>query len=95
LIARVSHPTHPDSHGQQRKRGRGWLVRSGRRLSHPEVQAIPVIRADGSGLRVRSGGELSGEDVVPGFRCSVTALFPAARPAEADTGATVQEPSAS
>ena len=66
-------------------------LRAGVRLIwviHPEVQAIQVIRADGSGLRVRSGGELSGEDVVPGFRCPVDALFPAAGPATAD--ATVQ-----
>ncbi len=52
-----------------------WVV-------HPEVRAIQVIRADGSGLRVRSGGELSGEDVLPGFRCPVDALFPPAGPAE-------------
>lgn len=50
---------------------------------HPEVRAIQAIRADGSGLRVRSGGELSGEDVVPGFRCPVDSLFPATRPADA------------
>jgi hypothetical protein len=31
------------------------------------------------GIAVRSGGELSGEDVVPGFRCPVDTLFPAAR----------------
>jgi hypothetical protein len=54
---------------------------------HPEVRAIQVIRADGSGLRIRSGGELSGEDVVPGFRCPVDALFPAARPAGAGEAA--------
>ena len=50
---------------------------------HPEVQVIEVIRADGSGLRIRPGGELSGEDVVPGFRCPVASLFPAARPSNA------------
>ena len=71
-------------------------LRAGVRLIwviHPEVRAIQVIRADGSGLRIRSGGELSGEDVVPGFRCPVDDLFPAARPADAET--TVQDPSAS
>jgi len=26
------------------------------------------------------GGELSDEDVVPGFRCPVASVFPAARP---------------
>ena len=66
-------------------------LRAGVRLIwviHPEVRVIYVIRADGSCLRIRSGGELSGEDVVPGFRCPVDALFPAAR--AADAGETVQ-----
>jgi Uma2 family endonuclease len=61
-------------------------LRAGVRLIwviHPEVQVIEVIRADGSGLRIRAGGELSGEDVVPGFRCPVASLFPAARPTDA------------
>ena len=61
-------------------------LRAGVRLIwviHPEVQVIEVIRADGSGLRIRPGGELSGEDVVPGFRCPVASVFPAARPADA------------
>ena len=62
-------------------------LRAGVRLIwviHPEVQAIQVLRADGSGLRIRSGGELSGEDVVPGFRCPVASLFPPARPADTE-----------
>ena len=41
-----------------------------------------VIRADGPCSRVRPGGELSGEDVVAGFRCPVDALFPAAQPTD-------------
>src|SRR5208283_58881 len=41
-----------------------WLI-------HPEVRVIQVIRGDGSGYRLRAGDELSGEDVVPGFRCPV------------------------
>jgi Uma2 family endonuclease len=59
-------------------------LRAGVRLIwviHPEVRVIEVIRADGSSSRIRSGGELSGEDVIPGFRCPVDALFPAAQPA--------------
>jgi Uma2 family endonuclease len=59
-------------------------LRAGVRLIwviHPEVRVIEVFRADGSSSRIRSGGELSGEDVVPGFRCPVDALFPAAQPA--------------
>jgi Uma2 family endonuclease len=60
-------------------------LRAGVRLIwviHPEIRVVQVIRADRSGLRIASGGELSGEDVVPGFRCPVDALFPEARPAE-------------
>jgi Uma2 family endonuclease len=73
-------------------------LRAGVRLIwviHPEVRAIQVIWADGTGLRVRSGGELSGEDVIPGFRCPVDALFPAARAAETDAGATASAPASS
>jgi Uma2 family endonuclease len=71
-------------------------LRAGVRLIwviHPEVRVVEVFRADGSTSRIRSGGEVSGEDVVPGFRCPVDALFPAARPAEATE--TVQIPSTS
>jgi Uma2 family endonuclease len=61
-------------------------LRAGVRLIwviHPEVQAIQVIRGDGSGSRIRSGDDLSGEDIVPGFRCPVTSLFPASDSANA------------
>jgi hypothetical protein len=54
---------------------------------------IEVIHGDGSGYRLRAGDELSGEDVVPGFRCPVASLFPATRLAGADE--TMQSPSAS
>jgi Uma2 family endonuclease len=43
---------------------------------HPEVRVIQVIRGDGSGYRLRAGDELTGEDVLPGFRCPVASLFP-------------------
>jgi Uma2 family endonuclease len=46
-----------------------WVV-------HPEVRTIQVIRGDGSGYRLRVDGELSGEDVVPGFRYPVASVFP-------------------
>ncbi len=60
---------------------------------HPEVRVIEVIHGDGSGYRLWAGDELSGEDVVPGFRCPVASLFPATR--LAGTGETMQGPSAS
>jgi Uma2 family endonuclease len=68
-------------------------LRAGVRLVwviHPEVHAIQVIRGDGSGYRLRPGDELSGEEVVPGFRCPVASLFPAPQPV--DAGATMPEP---
>ena len=67
-------------------------LRAGVRLVwviHPEVHAIQVIRGDGSGYRLRAGDELSGEEVVPGFRCPVASLFPA--PQSVDAGATMPE----
>jgi hypothetical protein len=47
---------------------------------HHELRVIQIFQADGSSARIRSGGELSGEGVVPGFRCPMDALFPAAQP---------------
>jgi hypothetical protein len=38
-----------------------------------------VYRKDGTMARLRDGDELSGEDVVPGFRCRVNELFPQGR----------------
>ena len=60
-----------------------WVV-------YPETRTVYVIRGDGTGYRLRSQDELSGEDVIPGFRCRVADLFPgppvaeAAAPAEAE-----------
>jgi Uma2 family endonuclease len=47
-----------------------WLI-------YPEVRVIQVVRADGSGYRLRAGAKLTGEDVLPGFGCPVANLFPA------------------
>jgi Uma2 family endonuclease len=61
-------------------------LRAGVRLVwviYPEVHAIQVIHGDGSGYRLRAGDELSGEDIVPGFRCQVASLFPAQQPGDA------------
>ena len=43
----------------------------------PVNQIIHIHRKDGSVTKLRKGGELSGEDVVPGFTCKVAELFPA------------------
>jgi Uma2 family endonuclease len=42
----------------------------------PDTRTVRIDRADGSAARLRQGDELSGEDVVPGFRCPVRDLFP-------------------
>lgn len=43
---------------------------------NPKVRIACVHRADGSTQLLRETDELSGEQVVPGFRCSVRELFP-------------------
>ncbi len=39
-------------------------------------RTVMVYRVDGSVSRLREGDELSGEDVIPGFRCPVSEIFP-------------------
>jgi len=46
-----------------------WVVR-------PKVRTVQVFRADGSERWLREHDEISGEDVMPGFRCQVGSLFP-------------------
>jgi Uma2 family endonuclease len=46
-----------------------WLV-------SPRHRTVHVYRSDRSGRWLRSEDELSGEDVIPGFRCRVADLFP-------------------
>ena len=45
-----------------------WVV-------NPEVRTILVYRLDGSIIGLREKDTLDGEDVLPGFRCSVSDLF--------------------
>jgi len=47
-----------------------WIV-------YPETRTVHIRRADGSMSRLRETDELSGEDVVPEFRCPLGSLFPA------------------
>lgn len=44
----------------------------------PLARTARVHRPDGSAAWLREGDDLSGEDVVPGFRCPLGALFPPA-----------------
>jgi Uma2 family endonuclease len=46
-----------------------WIV-------SPLNRLVRVYRLDGTCSSIREGGELEGEDVVPGFRCPVSELFP-------------------
>jgi len=57
-----------------------WVVR-------PKVRTVQVFRGDGSESWLREHDEISGENVVPGFRCKVGSLFPRFSPAEADDSA--------
>ncbi|MBV8269132.1 MAG: Uma2 family endonuclease [Planctomycetaceae bacterium] len=45
-------------------------------VAHPHTRTVLIYRSDGSVGLVREADELSGEDVVPGFRCPVAAIFP-------------------
>ena len=42
----------------------------------PESRTVSVYRSDGSVSRLHQDDELSGEEVIPGFRCQVRSLFP-------------------
>lgn len=41
----------------------------------PETRTVLVRRLDGTCAELGEGGELSGEDVIPGFACRVAELF--------------------
>jgi Uma2 family endonuclease len=43
---------------------------------HPESRTVTIYRSDGSVSRLHQDDELSGEDVIPGFRCQVRCLLP-------------------
>ncbi len=46
-----------------------WII-------NPETRTVQVIRSNKSGTWLEAGDELSGEDVIPGFRCRVSDFFP-------------------
>ena len=46
----------------------------------PESRSVKIYRGDGSIRRVREGDELSGEDIIPGFRCPVREILPQHEP---------------
>ncbi len=44
-------------------------------VAYPETKMVQVHRRDGSGQLLQVGDVLEGEDILPGFRCEVAALF--------------------
>jgi Uma2 family endonuclease len=46
-----------------------WVV-------YPETRLVEIHRQDGSVAKLHESAELSGESIVPGFRCQVSDLFP-------------------
>jgi Uma2 family endonuclease len=50
-----------------------WVV-------HPNVRTIRIIRGDGSTTLLRESDELTGEDIIPGFTCPVSSIFPPRAP---------------
>jgi Uma2 family endonuclease len=49
---------------------------------YPELRKVRVLRREGSPSDLREDDELSGEDVVPGFRCLLREILPRVQPAE-------------
>jgi Uma2 family endonuclease len=47
---------------------------------NPKSRAVRVHRADGSVSFLHENDELSGEDVIPGFRCPITEFLPKREP---------------
>ena len=54
------------------------FLRAGTRLVwviYPDTRIVQVYRQGGSSMRLTANDQLSGEEVLPGFRCSVSELF--------------------
>jgi Uma2 family endonuclease len=50
-------------------------------VAYPLTRVVVVLRADGSATRLTADQKLTGEPILPGFRCRVGDLFPPAPPA--------------
>jgi Uma2 family endonuclease len=62
-----------------------WVV-------HPVLRAVEVFRGDQTVNWFWAEGELSGEDVIPGFRCRVGDLFPKEAAPPANLPAVAEDP---
>jgi Uma2 family endonuclease len=60
---------------------------------YPGSRTVIVYRGDGSASRLSEKDELSGEEVVPGFRCPVRELFPPLRQPVYEGGTQTPAPS--
>jgi Uma2 family endonuclease len=61
----------------------------------PESRTVTIYRGDGSVSRLHEDDVLSGEDVIPGFRCEVRSPFPPRATADAREAGTGSEPKGS
>ncbi len=52
-----------------------WII-------NPELRSVRIHRPDGSITELHENDELTGENVLPGFHCRVSALFPPTAPAK-------------
>jgi Uma2 family endonuclease len=50
---------------------------------YPRSRKVMIYRADGSIHRAREEDELSGEDIIPGFRCPIREILPRPEPTPA------------
>ena len=49
---------------------------------YPKARMVNVLRLDGPPRELREDDELSGEDIIPGFRCPLREILPRRAPAE-------------
>lgn len=56
---------------------------------YPELRILDVYHPDGTSRRLHDGDEVTGEDVIPGFRSLVSEFFPAAPQTEPTTTSNV------
>jgi Uma2 family endonuclease len=77
---------YPGDLAEYHVRKLGDYLRAGVRLVwivYPRHRIVEAFRSDRTGRWLRSEDELTGEEVIPGFRCRVADLFPGPPVAEA------------
>ena len=76
LAVEVQSPN--DSRREIDDKARMWLDHGVRLVwaIHPDTRTVDVFRADGSESTLGAGDTLEGWEVIPGFSCAVSQLFP-------------------